>query len=107
MNAQTITEILHAKSDAALKKHINNQLNPLFMEAKDAPYSELQRNNPEEWKQFKDNPWIGEAMKRYRDLAFLYLRDNWREKAVHNFISKVEEVHQLGEDFTNNEIDAQ
>jgi hypothetical protein len=35
----------------------------------------------------------------YRDLAFLYLRDAWREKEIHRFITKVEEVHAISEEF--------
>ncbi len=99
--AQSITDAIHAKSDAALQAHIKAQLNPLFEEAKSQSYGELKRANPEEWKPFKDNEWIGKAMTQYNDLAFLYLRDAWRAKAVHDFIAKVEEVHQLGEEFSN------
>lgn len=99
MKAQTITDALHAKSDAALKKHIESLLLPLFEEAKNQPYNELRKANSEDWKPFGDDYWIGKAMTNYRDLAFLYLRDVWREKEIHRFITKVEEVHAISEEF--------
>lgn len=95
MNAESLTSTLHRKSDEELKKHINSMLLPLFEEAKSMPYNDLKKANPDDWLPFKDKFWIGEAMTTYRDLAFLYLRDHWRQKKIQDFISKVEEIEQL------------
>lgn len=103
MNANTLTEALHKKSDEKLRKHIDGLLLPLFNEAKAMPYTDMRKANPAEWVAFGEDYWVGKAMTTYRDLAFLYLRDHWRQKEIQNFISKVEEVEQLAQ--TLNEYD--
>lgn len=99
MNAQTITDSLHRRADKKLMDHIDDKLMPLFNEAKDEPYREMCRSDPDSWAPFKDNCWIGSAMKEYKDLLFLYLRDKWRNREVEDFIRKVDEVRQLSEGF--------
>jgi hypothetical protein len=99
--AQSITDILHQKSDLDLKAYIDGQLLPLFEMAKGMPYRKLASASPCEWERFKNADWIGDKMKDFRDLAFLYLRDDWRSKSVTRFISKVEEIENLSQEFTH------
>lgn len=99
MNAQSITDKIHQRSDAELKKLIEAAVMPLFEECRNMPYGDLSRAYPDDWKDFKDNHWIGHYMQKYRDLAFLYLRDYHRAKAVDEFVRKVEEVHTIAEEF--------
>lgn len=94
--AGSLTDALYKRADQELRAYLHKQLNPIFEECRNSNvlHSKRAATDPD-WKEFKDDAWIGNAWRRFEGLAFLYLRDKWREKAVADFIAKVEAVDEL------------
>lgn len=108
MKASTITERLHAKADADLKARLNDSVSwvwdqtgcsRVYPDIKDFPEVVSHVTNdglPEPQKM----PWIGRVLELFKSVAFAYLRDQWRDRYVSEFMAKVEamasEMESLG-----------
>lgn len=109
MKSSTITERLHAKSDADLKAKLaestkwvwdqtgySSASNPSLEEFPDvtANYTNDGKTAP------KEMPWIGRIIELFKAVSFAYLRDKWRNKYITDFMGKVEamasEMENLG-----------
>lgn len=110
MKTDTLTDRLHAKADADLRKKITESMQWILDESGYA----TRGNGPkiEDHPRVSDAmasqgqarpsamPWIGSIQAVHTEVAFAYLRDKWRSRYVFDFMSKVEamasEMENLG-----------
>lgn len=93
-----ITEKIFAKSDKELRAKLEQSVKWIWDESghscerpKDvaALNKAISSNSIQE---FKEMPWIGAISKLLVETAFLYLRDKYRQKAIREFMAKVESL---------------
>ena len=95
-----ITKRICDRSDLELRKKLAASLAWIWIETGyDSP-----RPKPEQLEEvnevirgtglepYKEIPWIGAASKVFEAVTFAYLRDKYRDKAVADFIEKVEAI---------------
>ena len=98
MNADTLTSRIHAQADAELRKKIDesfqwiwdetghqNQKNPELDDFPKVQASIMNQGRPK----FTSMPWIGAVQSVHTEVAFAYLRDKYRSRAVNEFMAKV------------------
>jgi hypothetical protein len=103
MNAQPITEKLHARSDRKLKTYCNERFGDLFKlcgEHNAGPRPALEEF-PELGSMLnqiggKDEfPWHGAVWGLANTTLFAMLRDKWRDRQVAEFVAQVEAIQCL------------
>jgi hypothetical protein len=101
MNAETLTQKIHARADRKLNLFLQSRFGEMFdlcgghgsdkrPKLEDFPNVNLalkQCRMPEVM------PWSGSAIELSRAVCFAYMRDQWREREMEDFIKKVEGIH--------------
>jgi len=85
MNTETLTQKLHDKADRELRERIRNSMDPIW--------KELGANG--DWQRGKEGPklpWPGPSGAEFEKVAFEYLCAPNRERAVSDFMAKVESM---------------
>lgn len=99
MKASTITERLHAKADADLKAKLKDSVEWVWKQTGHTCTRPKLEDFPEVAMDGK-MPWIGHVSQLFESVAFAYLRDQWRDRYVSEFMAKVEtmasEMESLG-----------
>lgn len=103
MNLSTITERLYQKSDLELRKKIETSIawiwdekptNFKFDAEQEKQFATAMSGKPP-YSQMKDTPWLGYAQAFFTEVAFHYLRDRYREKALTDFMTKVNSIDEI------------
>lgn len=94
-----IAQRIYAKSDAELRKKITASVAWVWEESGHSvtrPDSRLEEIKSEIGGvgdiAIDKVPWIGSASRLFEVLAFHYLRDRYRQKAISDFMQKIDEV---------------
>lgn len=97
MKADTLTDKLHAKADADLRKKIKDSLEWIAdeighpttsPELEEFPRVQSAITNMGRPK-FASMPWFGNAQQVHAEVAFAFLRDKYRNRYVAEFMDKV------------------
>jgi len=96
----TITERIHAKADADLKKKLSESLAWVWNETGHGCELPKLSDFPDVTSQITNTgaatptemPWIGATSNQFAAVAFAYLRDKYRARAVADFMAKVESM---------------
>jgi hypothetical protein len=99
MNPETLTQKLHAKSDSDLRAKIiaatawihDDLSHSEFTSGDNADFLKLVSGS-EIGNLLTKVPWIGSAINVFTETAFAYLRDKYRQRAVADFMAKVESM---------------
>ena len=101
---ETITILLHARSDKKLRERLNSSVNWVWNEVGEHhakrpgcvnDLNEKMRGTT--FPEFKEVPWTGSVSELWVEVQFLYLRDICRDKEVSDFMSKVDEIKEVFE----------
>lgn len=100
MNAETITDKLHAESDKKLQDFIQSRLGDLFQLCGGHGAERIEQESNSKVKQaahqFGISPqktiWHGSVWCFAEQTLFVMLRDKWRAQAVTEFLAKVERL---------------
>ena len=103
MKNNEITQRIYAKSDRELRAKLEASIKWVWDETRhggagpgEAGLAELNHElNGTGLPEFKDMPWIGAIQKQFVWIAFLYLRERYRNLAVTAFMEKVEAVESI------------
>ena len=97
MKADTLTERLHEKADADLRKKLKDSFrwiadeigcpttSPELEEFPRVQSAVMNAGRPK----FTSMPWFGNAQQVHTEVAFAFLRDKYRSRAVSEFMAKV------------------
>lgn len=100
MNTDTITTRLHAKADADLRKKLNESVEWIWQETQYRSNSQPKMEDHNNvvtainnaGRKWETMPWIGSIISIFKEVAFAYLRDDWRKRYVSEFMGKVESM---------------
>ncbi len=108
MKTDTITDRLHAKADADLRKKITESMKWIWDETGHSSQHPKIEDFPNVSAAISNQglpkpasmPWIGAVQQVHTEVAFAFLRDRWRSRYVSEFMGKVEamadEMENLG-----------
>lgn len=104
MIPDTITQRIHDRSDAELRKELKAFTTKIWDEA--CPHSS-ERPALDDWPGLSESvrkhnlfkneetPWIGAVAEAYVELAFAHIAPKRRANALHDFMKKVESVSEI------------
>lgn len=97
----TLTQRIHDKSDRELRKKIDNSMDWIWEETghtghrpKDVELANLNAELSGNIS-YSQMPWIESVMNQFKAVAFYYLRDKYRAKALSDFMAKVESIDEI------------